>query len=76
MPSFVELLAERTVLLADGATGTNYQNMGIEPGVAPEEWVVDAPDKVRELHHRFVDAGSDIAGDASPGAPSGPNPPA
>jgi 5-methyltetrahydrofolate--homocysteine methyltransferase len=60
MPSFVELLAERTVLLADGATGTNYQNMGIEPGVAPEEWVVDAPDKVRELHHRFVDAGSDI----------------
>ena len=42
------------MLLADGATGTNYQNMGIEPGVAPEEWVVDAPDKVQELHRRFV----------------------
>jgi 5-methyltetrahydrofolate--homocysteine methyltransferase len=60
MPSFVNLLAERTVLLADGATGTNYQNMGIEPGVAPEEWVLDEPDKVRELHRRFLEAGSEI----------------
>jgi methionine synthase I (cobalamin-dependent) len=60
MPSFAQLLAERPVLLADGATGTNYQNMGIEPGVAPEEWVVDAPDKVQELHRRFVEAGSDL----------------
>ncbi len=60
MPSFVELLAARPVLIADGATGTNYQNMGIEPGIAPEEWVIDAPDKVQELHRRFVEAGSDI----------------
>jgi methionine synthase I (cobalamin-dependent) len=60
MPSFVELLVERPVLIADGATGTNYQNMGIEPGVAPEEWVVDEPDKVQELHRRFVAAGSDL----------------
>jgi 5-methyltetrahydrofolate--homocysteine methyltransferase len=60
MPSFTQLLSERSVLIADGATGTNYQNMGIEPGVAPEEWVVDAPDKVQELHRRFVAAGSDI----------------
>jgi methionine synthase I (cobalamin-dependent) len=60
MPSFIELLADRPVLVADGATGTNYQNMGIEPGVAPEEWVVAAPDKVQELHRRFVDAGSEL----------------
>lgn len=60
MPSFVQLLEDRTVLLADGATGTNYQAMGIEPGVAPEEWVVDAPGKVQELHRRFADAGSEI----------------
>jgi 5-methyltetrahydrofolate--homocysteine methyltransferase len=45
-------------VLADGATGTNYQRMGIEPGVAPEEWVFDAPEKVQELHRRFVEAGS------------------
>jgi methionine synthase I (cobalamin-dependent) len=60
VPSFADLLASRPVLLADGATGTNYQNMGIEPGVAPEEWVFDAPDNVRELHRRFLDAGSDL----------------
>jgi 5-methyltetrahydrofolate--homocysteine methyltransferase len=60
MPSFADMLAARPVLLADGATGTNYQDMGIEPGVAPEEWVVDAPESVRELHRRFLDAGSDL----------------
>jgi 5-methyltetrahydrofolate--homocysteine methyltransferase len=60
MPSFLELLAAKSVLVADGATGTNYQDMGIEPGVAPEEWVFDAPDSVRELHRRFFDAGSDL----------------
>jgi len=68
MPSFADLLAERPVLLADGATGTNYQNMGIEPGVAPEEWVVDAPERVRELHRRFVEAGSDLVLTCSFGA--------
>ena len=35
--SFTDLLAERGVLIADGATGTNYQAMGMEPGLAPEE---------------------------------------
>jgi 5-methyltetrahydrofolate--homocysteine methyltransferase len=60
MPAFDEILAARGVLLADGATGTNFQDMGIEPGVAPEEWVFDAPDQVQELHRRFVAAGSDL----------------
>ncbi len=58
--SFVDQLAERHVLLADGATGTNYQTMGIEPGLAPEEWLFDAPGNVVELHRAFVEAGSDI----------------
>lgn len=58
--SFTELLAERGVLIADGATGTNYQTMGMEPGVAPEEWLFDAPERVVELHRAFVDAGADI----------------
>ena len=34
--------------------------MGIAPGVAPEEWVLDAPDRVQELHRRFAAAGSDL----------------
>ncbi|HET9104838.1 MAG TPA: homocysteine S-methyltransferase family protein [Solirubrobacteraceae bacterium] len=60
MTRFHDLLATRGVLLADGATGTNFQDMGIEPGVAPEEWVTDAPERVLDLHRRFVDAGSDL----------------
>ena len=68
MQSFNELLAERRVLLADGATGTNYQDMGIAPGVAPEEWVFDAPERVRELHERFADAGSELVLTCSFGA--------
>ena len=68
MPSFAALLDDRPVLLADGATGTNYQDMGIEAGVAPEEWVVDAPDRVRELHRRFAEAGSDLVLTCSFGA--------
>lgn len=59
MPSFTDALTRRGTLLADGATGTNYQDMGIEPGVAPEEWVFDEPDRVRGLHRRFAQAGSD-----------------
>jgi 5-methyltetrahydrofolate--homocysteine methyltransferase len=60
VPSFAELLESRDVLLADGATGTNYQDMGIEPGVAPEEWVFDAPEQVASLHRRFAEAGCDL----------------
>jgi 5-methyltetrahydrofolate--homocysteine methyltransferase len=60
VPDFAELLESRDVLLADGATGTNYQDMGIEPGAAPEEWVFDAPERVGSLHRRFAQAGCDL----------------
>jgi 5-methyltetrahydrofolate--homocysteine methyltransferase len=58
--SFTDRLAGGGVLLADGATGTNYQDMGMEPGVAPEEWVFDAPERVTELHRRFAQAGAEL----------------
>ncbi|MEL6946771.1 MAG: betaine--homocysteine S-methyltransferase [Pseudomonadota bacterium] len=54
------LMAEKPVLLADGATGTNFFEMGLESGDAPELWNVDAPEKVTALHDGFVDAGADI----------------
>lgn len=57
---FEELLATRGCLLADGATGTNYFAMGLESGEPPELWNVDHPEKVRDLHRRFIEAGSDI----------------
>lgn len=54
------LLAEKGVLLADGATGTNLFAMGLEAGEAPELLNDTSPDTIRELHQRFVDAGADI----------------
>jgi 5-methyltetrahydrofolate--homocysteine methyltransferase len=54
------LLAEKGVLLADGATGTNLFAMGLESGEAPELWNETHPERVRALHQGFVDAGADI----------------
>ncbi|NYS25257.1 betaine--homocysteine S-methyltransferase [Rhodobacteraceae bacterium 2376] len=53
-------LAERDWLLADGATGTNLFNMGLQSGDAPELWNADAPDKIRTLYRGAVEAGSDL----------------
>ncbi len=47
------LLAEKGVLLADGATGTNLFGMGLESGEAPELWNETAPEKI-------VDAASEV----------------
>ena len=55
-----EMLDERGVLLADGATGTNFFNMGLQSGDAPELWNMDEPDRVATLHRSFVEAGADI----------------
>ena len=60
MTSFAQRLSHQGVLLADGATGTNFQDDGLPPGVAPEEWVLDEPARVADLHRRFLDAGSDL----------------
>ena len=54
------LLAEKGVLLADGATGTNLFAMGLEAGEAPELWNETAPETIAALHQDFVDAGADI----------------
>jgi len=58
--SFLERLQAGEVLIADGATGTNYQLNGLGLGVPPEEWVFDKPDQVVNLHKFFVAAGADI----------------
>jgi 5-methyltetrahydrofolate--homocysteine methyltransferase len=58
--SLADLLASNRVLLADGATGTNYFKAGLESGEPPEFWTVERPQEVTSLHQRFVDAGADI----------------
>lgn len=54
------LLETRDWLLLDGATGTNLFAMGLEAGYPPELWNVEFPDRIRDLHRGFVDAGSDV----------------
>jgi 5-methyltetrahydrofolate--homocysteine methyltransferase len=58
--AFVDRLKAGEILIADGATATNYQQMGMAIGVAPEEWILDEPEKVLGLHRAFIEAGSDI----------------
>jgi 5-methyltetrahydrofolate--homocysteine methyltransferase len=54
------LLAERPWLLADGATGSNLFERGLQSGDAPELWNSDHPERVAGLQRAFVDAGADI----------------
>lgn len=58
--SFADLLASRKTLVSDGATGTNLQKVGLQPGMSPEVWVMEQPEKILELETAFVRAGSDI----------------
>ena len=57
---FEKLLNEKQTLLADGATGTNLFEMGLQSGDAPELWNIDEPDKIAAHYRGFIDAGSDI----------------
>ncbi|MGA9368281.1 MAG: betaine--homocysteine S-methyltransferase [Steroidobacteraceae bacterium] len=54
------LLAQRPWLLADGATGSNLFARGLTSGDAPELWNTVHPQRIRELHRSFIEAGADI----------------
>src|SRR5487761_396765 len=54
------LLAQRPWLRADGATGSNLFARGSTSGEAPELWNTEHPQRIRELHRSFIEAGADI----------------
>src|SRR5512147_2656078 len=60
MNKFLERLNAGEILVADGATGSNLQKMGLKPGRPPEDLIIDNADLLYELEKSFVDAGSDI----------------
>ena len=60
MNKFLERLNAGEVLVADGATGSNLQKMGLKPGRPPEDLIIDAPDIILKLASSFVEAGADI----------------
>lgn len=60
MNPFLERMNAGDVLVADGATGTNLQKMGLQGKFVPEDLVLDQPDILLKLETSFVEAGSDI----------------
>lgn len=60
MNALEKLLNEKQILLADGATGTNLFQIGLESGYPPELWNDEHPEKIEWLHNGFLDAGADI----------------
>jgi len=60
MNKFLERLNGGEILVADGATGSNLQKMGLKPGKPPEDLIIDDPDTILNLASSFAKAGSDI----------------
>jgi len=60
MNKFLERLNAGEILVADGATGSNLQKMGLKARQAPEDLIIDNPEILMDLESRFVKAGSDI----------------
>ncbi len=55
---YLERLKEG-LLLADGAMGTMLQSKGLPVGECPDGWNLTHPDKVREVHRGYVEAGAE-----------------
>jgi len=47
-------------LVADGATGTNLHSRGLNSGTPAEQWVLDHPKEIIQLHRDFIQAGSQL----------------
>ena len=60
MTRIEEEIKKKGYLLADGATGTNLFDMGLESGYSPEFWNLEYPERVKANHESFIRAGSDI----------------
>ena len=57
---FLKLLDEKSVLLLDGATGTNLFSLGLQSGDAPELWNLSEPEKICRHYRSFIESGSDL----------------
>ncbi|HQE93002.1 MAG TPA: homocysteine S-methyltransferase family protein [Anaerolineae bacterium] len=60
MSKFLTALNEKSILIADGATGTMLQKAGLAPGAAPERWNLENPAAICALYRAYIDAGADM----------------
>ncbi|MDW8071737.1 MAG: homocysteine S-methyltransferase family protein [Anaerolineae bacterium] len=55
-----DILSQPGVLIADGATGTFLQQVGLPRGMAPERWNLENPNAILALHRSYLDAGAQL----------------
>ena len=53
-------LAEQSVILLDGATGSNLRKAGMPVGSCTELWAMEHPEIIQSLQRAYVEAGSQI----------------
>lgn len=53
-------LAESKIIILDGAIGSNLQREGLNPGICPEQWMIDHKEIVIDLLVGYLEAGTDI----------------
>ena len=53
-------LAEKKIIILDGATGSNLIKAGMSNGVCPEKWIIDNPDALIKLQREYVKSGSNV----------------
>ena len=50
----------KELLFFDGGMGTLLQEKGLAPGELPETWNISRSEVIKEIHKRYIEAGSDI----------------
>jgi len=58
MNPLIELLATAEVILLDGAMGTMLIQSGLDQGESPDLWNVEYPERVKNVHRAYIEAGS------------------
>jgi 5-methyltetrahydrofolate--homocysteine methyltransferase len=60
MVTLSSLLQSGKPILLDGAMGTMLMEAGLDLGDCPEEWNVLFPEKIKDIHREYIQAGSQI----------------
>ncbi len=47
------------IIISDGALGTMLQAAGLEPGICPETWNLDFPERIEAIARAYADSGSE-----------------
>ncbi len=60
MSDFCHALQQGRFLFLDGGMGTMLQSAGLPAGMSPEEFCLERPDILRDIHTAYAQAGADV----------------